>query len=100
MLVRLEIITERRPNALVAPKRALKREGDRSTLQLVVNGVAKTVEVSEGFSDDAWVEVSARRGEALEAGALVIVVGNRDLEDGAEVLPTDATGAAAPDASK
>jgi len=104
MLVRLEIITERRPNALVAPKRAIKREGDRSTLQLVVNGVAKTVEVSEGFSDEAWVEVAARRGEALEAGALVIVVGNRDLEDGAEVLASDDTGAAlgatTPDGSK
>lgn len=93
MLVRLEIITERRPDSLVAPKRSIKREGDRSTLQIVVNGRAKSVEVSEGFSDDQWVEVSARGAWALEAGQLVVVVGNRDLEDGGEVLAIDATGA-------
>ncbi len=93
MLVRLEIVTERRPDALVAPKRALKREGDRSTLQIVDGGIARSIEVSEGFSDDNWVEVQPRGDAQLTAGQLVVVVGNRDLEDGAEVVATDATGA-------
>ncbi len=93
MLVRLEIVTERRPDALVAPKRAIQREGDRSTIQIVDQGRAKSVEVIEGFSDDAYVEVEAREEGALAVGQLVIVVGNRDLEEGAEVLATDATGA-------
>ncbi len=93
MLVRLEIVTERRPDALVAPKRAIQREGDRSTIQVVEAGRAKSVEVLEGLSDDTYVEIEAREAGALAAGQLVIVVGNRDLENGAEVLATDATGA-------
>ncbi len=93
MLVRLEIVTERRLDTLVAPKRAIQREGDRSTIQIVERGRARTVEVLEGFTDDAYVEVRARDARELSAGQLVIVVGNRDLDDGAEVLATDATGA-------
>ena len=93
MLVRLEIVTDRRPDALTAPKRAVRREGDRSTIQVVEDGVARTVEVAEGFSDEEWIEVTARGERALAAGELVIVVGNRDLEDGAEVIASDAGGA-------
>lgn len=93
MLVRLEIITDRRPEALVAPKRSIRREGDRSTIQIVSNGVARSVAIVEGFSDDEWIEVSPVGEAKLAAGQLVVVVGNRDLEDGAEVVATDATGA-------
>jgi hypothetical protein len=35
MLVRIEIITERHPDALVVPKRAIRREGDRSQIYVV-----------------------------------------------------------------
>jgi len=92
MLVRLEIVTDRRADALVAPKRAIRREGDRSTIQVVRNGLAHSIEVAEGFGDDAWVEVQPRADERLDVGDLVVVVGNRDLEEGAEVIATDAAG--------
>lgn len=85
MLVRLEIVTERHPGALVVPKRALRREGELNLLFLVRDGRARKLEVAEGFSDDASVEVLTKAGTKLEVGARVIVVGNRELEDGAEV---------------
>jgi membrane fusion protein (multidrug efflux system) len=85
MLVRLSIVTERHPDALVVPKRAVRREGERSVVFAVREGLAAAVAVREGFSDDESVEVLPLEGEALAVGEQVIVVGNRDLEDGARV---------------
>jgi multidrug efflux pump subunit AcrA (membrane-fusion protein) len=86
MLVRVEIVTERHPDALVVPKRALRREGEQNLLFVVKDGKARKVEVEEGFSDDASVEVHLPAGALLVAGEHVVVVGNRELEDGAEVM--------------
>ncbi len=85
MMVRLTIVTERQPNALVVPKRALRREGDRHYLYLVQENKAARVEVIEGLSDDEFVAVEARGESPLEEGMEVVVVGNRDLEDGEEL---------------
>jgi membrane fusion protein (multidrug efflux system) len=84
MLVRLEVVTERHPNAIVLPKRALKREGEQNLVFLVRDGKVSKLEVSEGFSDDASVEITAKDG-SITPGMQVVVVGNRELEDGAEV---------------
>jgi hypothetical protein len=85
MLVRLSIVTERHPDALVVPKRALRREGDRNLLFVVRDGLAREISVSEGFSDDEDVEVMPLEAGALKSGEPVVVVGNRDLEDGVQV---------------
>jgi hypothetical protein len=93
MLVRLEIITERHADALVVPKRALRREGEQNLVFVLDAGAgrldagkAKRLEVVEGFSDDASVEVRPVVDGAIAAGMRVIVVGNRELEDGAEII--------------
>tara|TARA_R110002072_G_scaffold185165_9_gene341911 strand:+ start:832 stop:2496 length:1665 start_codon:yes stop_codon:yes gene_type:complete len=86
MLVRLTIVTDKHEGALVVPKRALRREGDRRFLFVVRDGtIARRVEVEEGFADDLDVEVTPSIEGELLAGDLVVVVGNRDLEDGEEV---------------
>ncbi|MDA1263862.1 MAG: efflux RND transporter periplasmic adaptor subunit [Planctomycetota bacterium] len=90
MLVRLSIVTEREPNALVVPKRALRREGDRYYIYVVEDSTAKRVEVVEGFSNDELVQITfpgIAAGDELPivAGTEVVVVGNRDLEDGEKV---------------
>lgn len=82
MLVRLSIVNERHPQALVVEKRALRREGEQSLLFVADQGVARRVEVREGFSEDLLVEVIPLEGSRLAAGDSVVVVGNRDLEDG------------------
>ena len=84
MLVRVEIVVERHPDALVVPKRALRREGDEALVYLVEGGRAARVAVREGFTDDEHVEITPE-GRSIEPGARVVVVGNRELEDGAEV---------------
>jgi membrane fusion protein (multidrug efflux system) len=89
MLVRLEIVTERHPDAFVVPKRALRREGEQNLVFVLDGTIARRVEVIEGFSDDASVEVRAVTPGGITAGRRVIVVGNRELEDGAEVTEED-----------
>jgi len=85
MLIKLSIVTDRHPNALVVPKRALRREGEANLIFVVREGRARRVEVEEGFAGDDEVEIRPRGGATLSPGELVVVVGNRELEDGAEV---------------
>ena len=99
MLVRLEIVTERHPDALVVPKRAIRREGDRSTIFVVEDGKVRRVEIDELFTDDLAAELAPLGGAVLEAGMQVVVVGNRDLDDGAEVQITASENAALPAAA-
>jgi len=84
MLVRVEVITDRHPDALVVPKRALRREGELDLVFVAREGRAVRVEVEEGYSDEQSVEVLVEEG-ALRAGERVIVIGNRELEDGGEI---------------
>jgi membrane fusion protein (multidrug efflux system) len=99
MLVRLEIITERRPDTLVVQKRALRREGDANLVFVVREGRAVRVPISEGLSDDECLEVLPIGEARLEPGEPVVVVGNRDLEDGGEVAITSGAEAPAGEAS-
>jgi membrane fusion protein (multidrug efflux system) len=88
MLVRLRIVTDRHPKALVVPKRALLREGDQTFVYVVSDGAARRADVKEGYTGDDHVEVlpvGDAATELLGAGIPVIVVGNRDLEDGLAV---------------
>jgi membrane fusion protein, multidrug efflux system len=91
MLVRISIVTERRAQALVVHKRAVRREGDTHLVFAVREGRAVRIPVVEGLSDDEYVEVAPLGAGTLAEGESVVVVGNRDLEDGAEVTPEAAT---------
>ncbi|MCE9595175.1 MAG: efflux RND transporter periplasmic adaptor subunit [Planctomycetes bacterium] len=85
MLVRLQIITERHPNARVVPKRAVLREGEVGHIVLVRDGRAHRIAVEEGLADDEFVEIRPQGDETFALGEPVVVVGNRDLDDGVEV---------------
>ena len=87
MLVRMRIITERHANALVVPKRSMRREGERRyVLKLEdvegTEAVVRMVNVDEGFEDDDSVEVVPLQNGALAAGDRIVLVGSRDLIDG------------------
>jgi multidrug efflux pump subunit AcrA (membrane-fusion protein) len=86
MLVRLSIVTDRHPEALVVPKRALRREADVGFVFAVRDGVAWRIEVLEGFSTDEDVEIVPVEQGSLQVGEGIVVVGNRDLEDRDDVL--------------
>ncbi|MCP5020383.1 MAG: efflux RND transporter periplasmic adaptor subunit [bacterium] len=85
MMVRLHIVTERHPDALVVEKRALHREGDRRHVFVVREGIARRVNVVEGLLGEYEVEVTAAEGEELLEGDAVVTVGGRELEDGKPV---------------
>ena len=89
MLVRLRIVTDKHPNALVVPKRALEREGERRFVLVAERDVAtpehavvRRVEVEEGFGEGEWIEIVPRAEQRIAAGDLVVVVGGRDLAEG------------------
>lgn len=86
MLVRLAIVTERHEDALVVPKRAIEREGERRYVLLVRDGKVARVEVEEAFGDDEYIEVAPGGAATLALGEQVIVVGGRDLSEGESVL--------------
>ena len=96
MLLRIRIVTERHPDALVIPKRGLLREGDSHWVFVVEGGAARRVAVTEGFSEDDHVEVIPVKEAALSAGDQIAVVGNRDLEDGDAVEAARWAGAGGP----
>ena len=89
MLVRLEVVTDRHPDALVVPKRALVREGEANYVFIVdEESRAQRVAVREGYSDQDDVEVIPLEEDSLAEGTRVVVVGNRDLEVG-ELVQTE-----------
>ncbi len=85
MLVRLSVVTDRHARALVIPKRALLREGENNYVYAVTAGAARRIQVLEGFSDDEYLEIVAAPGATLVPGEEIVVVGNRDLEEGTPV---------------
>ena len=87
MLVRLEIVSDRHLNAMVVPKRAVRREGDAHFVFVVRQDQAVRVAIREGFSESEHVEILPVEPDSIAAGDLVVVAGNRDLEDGTEVVP-------------
>ncbi len=87
MLVRLRIATDRHPDALVVPKRAIRREGELGFLYVVEeDDTIRRVDVEEGYGDPENTEVFPLDGAELDAGMRVVSVGSRDLEDGDPVV--------------
>ncbi|MEM7305997.1 MAG: efflux RND transporter periplasmic adaptor subunit [Planctomycetota bacterium] len=83
MLVRLRIATDRHPDALVLPKRAVRREGELPyVLRIDDDRTIERIAVREGYEDDERVEIEPVNGAGLAAGDLVVAVGSRDLENG------------------
>jgi len=100
MLLRLRIVTDRHPDALVVPKRAVRREGEESFVLRVEDGIARRIAVTEAFADDDFVEVVPFEEDALADGDEIVEVGTRDLEDGAEVRVDDGGAATLPPAEE
>lgn len=87
--VRVGIVTDTHPEALVVPRSALVAEGRRWYLFRLEPGGKKVekLEVGTGFEEGELVEVVATAGSsaAVRAGDRVVVVGASALTDGAAV---------------
>ena len=85
--VRVDVVKERRPDALVVPKEALVRELQKTYVFVADKGVAHKRQVTTGIEEGAVVEAAA----GLAAGEKVIVAGQGALKDGSPVKTPEAT---------
>jgi RND family efflux transporter MFP subunit len=96
--VRVDIVTDQHPRALVVPRSALAAEGQRWYLYRLGPGdKVEKLQVEVGFEAQDRVEV-VPAGKPLAAGDRVVVAGTGALEDGAlvEVMPAAAVAASRP----
>ncbi len=86
LFARVDVILERRPDALLIPEAALMPTKDGQFVFKVVDGAASMVPVKIGLRQDAEVEII----EGLAAGDIVVTGGQLKLQTGVPVmLPPD-----------
>lgn len=91
MLLRMKIVTARHEAALVIPKRALRRQGDKRFVLVVEpaagepSRVLRRVDVQEGFQDDTHLEIIPQNPSELSVGMQIVMVGSRELKPGGRV---------------
>ncbi|WP_221031415.1 efflux RND transporter periplasmic adaptor subunit [Actomonas aquatica] len=85
LFVKVAITTEERPNALLAPKRAIVYDGGGQYLFTVRDNKAVRIPLEAGFETPSTVEVRS----GLSVGDPIIVLGQAGLKDGATVKVVD-----------
>jgi membrane fusion protein (multidrug efflux system) len=88
MFARVNIVYERRENALQLPRSALLDTDGTATVFVVADGKAAQRSVRTGLTNNGWVEVV----EGLNGDEQVVVVGQAGLKTGSVVKVVDATG--------
>lgn len=79
--VRVDVVRERRPDAVVLPKEAVVRELQKTYVFVADSGLANKREVTLGLEEGAVVQALA----GVEEGDRVIVAGQGALKDGASI---------------
>jgi len=87
LFARVELMVERRPNALLIPEDALVPQGDKQFVFRVVDGKATLTEVATGRHQEAEVEIT----QGLTADDRVVTGGQLKIRDGAPVTPVERT---------
>lgn len=80
--VRIEVVLDRRDDALFVPQTAILRQGSSASLFRVSDGTAERLNVETGVRKDGLIEV---RAEGLDAGDQVVAQGLQKIGDGAQV---------------
>lgn len=83
LFAQVELVLERKGDALMVPEDALMPAGDKQYVYRIVDGKAVRTEVSTGAREGAMVEITA----GLDAGAQVVTAGQMKIMDGASVQP-------------
>jgi membrane fusion protein, multidrug efflux system len=81
LFARVQIVVERRENAVLVPESAVFAEGQRRLVYRVVDGRAALTEIELGHRRPGQVEVLG----GLEAGAMVVTAGHQQIRDGTRV---------------
>jgi membrane fusion protein (multidrug efflux system) len=91
MFARVNIVYERRENAMQIPRNAILDADGEQTVFVVVNGKAEQRRIAPGLSNNGWVEVV----DGLKGSEQVVVVGQGGLKTGTAVKVVQAIGAGA-----
>jgi membrane fusion protein (multidrug efflux system) len=81
LFARVQIVVERRENAVLVPESAVFAEGQRRLVYRVVDGRAALTEIALGHRRPGQVEVL----QGLAAGDMVITAGHQQIRDGTRV---------------
>lgn len=81
MFTRVEIVKHQVDNGLTVPLFSLVSSTGQQAVYVTENGVARLMPVQTGIQEGWQVQVT----DGLKAGATVIVVGHKDVKDGAPV---------------
>jgi membrane fusion protein (multidrug efflux system) len=90
MFARVNIVYERRENALQLPRAAIVDTDGTQSVFVIAGDVAEQRPVRTGLANNGWVEVV----EGLDGSERVVVVGQAGLKTGSAVKVVDATAAA------
>ena len=85
MFIRAKILTEEERQALMVPKAAVINEIDKSIVYVIRSGIAHRVILDPGLEQREFVECKNLGDDGLGPGDLVVVSGQQDLRDKAEV---------------
>jgi membrane fusion protein (multidrug efflux system) len=87
MFARVNIVYERRENALQLPRAAVIDADGTQSVFVVANGKAEQRTVRTGLANSGWLEVV----EGLDGSEQIVVVGQAGLKSGSAVKVVDAT---------
>ena len=76
-LAHVDIITKTHEDVLLVPRAAVLRQDDVPHVFRVIGEVAQRVQVTTGYEDETWIEIT----EGLGREDLIVVVGHRELRD-------------------
>lgn len=85
MFARVNIVYERREDALQLPRTAILDADGEQSVYVVVNGKAEQRKVQTGLANNGWVEVT----QGLKGDERVVVVGQAGLKTGTAVKVVD-----------
>lgn len=91
MFARVNIVYERRDNALQLPRTAILDADGQQSVFVVANGKAEQRRIQTGLANNGWVEVL----QGLKGNERVVVVGQAGLKSGTVVKVVDDTAPAA-----
>ena len=86
--VEMQIITNRKLNALSVPQSAVSESADKSTVWVMVGQQAQRKEIAVGLTSGDRVEITS----GLQGGDRVITSGQQSLIDNAKVVAVDQSG--------
>jgi membrane fusion protein, multidrug efflux system len=85
MFARVNIVYERRDNALQLPRSAILDADGEQSVYVVVSGKAQQRQIETGLANNGWVEVL----KGLKGDERVVVVGQAGLKSGTAVKVVD-----------